>query len=322
MKSFLLIGLITSLLCGMCFAQKKQNVYFLKNNGSQVKLIDSADFIRIIQEPDSGSIFFNLFEYYRNGNEKRIGKLSSFDPNLIYEETMITYHPNGKREEIAVYTRGETQGILYNYYPNGQLKKTSINEITANTPNILGANSKIITYYDSTGVQLVKDGTGYYKTFVEEGDLIEEGNYVDSKKHGTWKGSFIKGNASYEEQYEHGKFIEGESKLNDGASIKYTKIQETPTFPGGIEKFLEYVGRSYSYPREAHMLKISGRVIVSFVVEKDGSLSNIKVLRDLGAGTGAEALRVVRRSPKWIPGHQHGIPVRVSYTLPLSLKLQ
>ncbi|MEJ6981010.1 TonB family protein [Pedobacter sp. P351] len=323
MNCFSLIGLITfSLLCEMSFAQKKQSMYFLKNNGSQVKLKDSADFIRVIQEPDSGSTFYNLYEYYQNGNKKRLGKLSSFDPKLIFEESLASYYPNGKKEEIAVYARGKTRGTVYNYYPNGQLKKTSVNETAKNNLNILGINSKIISYYDSTGVELVKEGTGYYKTFAEEGDLIEEGSYVDSVKHGAWKGSFIKRNASYEEQYDHGKFIEGESKLNDEAPVKYTKIEEMPSFKGGIEKFLQYIGRNYRYPREASIQKISGKIIVSFVVEQNGSLTNLKVLKDLGAGTGAEALRIVRQSPTWIPGRQHGIPVRFSYTLPIHLKTQ
>ena len=75
----------------LCLAQKKQNVYSLKKNGESVKLKDRADYIRFNQEPDSGSKFFNLFEFYKDGSKNKIAKVSKFfDPNLIFEETAIS----------------------------------------------------------------------------------------------------------------------------------------------------------------------------------------------------------------------------------------
>jgi hypothetical protein len=166
------------------------------------------------------------------------------------------------------------------------LKKSSINEAATKNSNDLDANTKIINYYDSTGVQLIKDGTGYYIAFEGDRGIIEEGNYIDSVKHGIWKGSFTKVAASYTEQYNHGKFIEGESKLNDGSPHKYTKIDELPNFKGGINKFLEYVAISYRYPREAVESRITGKVIVSFVLERDGSLTDIYLKKDTGYSLG------------------------------------
>ena len=66
---------------------------------------------------------------------------------------------------------------------------------------------------------------------------------------------------------------------------------------------------------------VSGKVIMQFVVERDGSLTDIKVLRDLGLGTGEEAIRLLKSMPKWEPGVQNGRPVRVAYTLPFALNL-
>ena len=94
-----------------------------------------------------------------------------------------------------------------------------------------------------------------------------------------------------------------------------------PDYPGGIQAFYQYVGRHYRYPVEAVKNRASGRVVLNFVVEKDGSLTDIKVLRDIGFGTAHEAVRILKSSPEWIPGKQHGIPVRVQYTLPLNLQL-
>ena len=95
----------------------------------------------------------------------------------------------------------------------------------------------------------------------------------------------------------------------------YNAVEVKPDFPGGLQKFYDFVGKNYRAPEE----DIKGKVYVQFVVEKDGSLTDIKVMRDIGYGTGAEAIRVLKKSPKWKPGIQNGRPVRVLYSLPISI---
>jgi protein TonB len=105
--------------------------------------------------------------------------------------------------------------------------------------------------------------------------------------------------------------------INDDNEIYGTAgIEVKPEFPGGIQNFYAFVGKNYKMPDE---VGLNGKVYVSFVVEKDGTLSNIKILRDIGYGTGKEAIRVLKASPKWNPGEQNGRKVRCSYSLPISL---
>ena len=94
-------------------------------------------------------------------------------------------------------------------------------------------------------------------------------------------------------------------------------IEVKPDFPGGINKFYKFVGDNYQTPEEEGL---KGKVYVTFVVEKDGSLTDIKVIRDIGYGTGKEAIRVLKKSPKWSPGVQNGKPVRVLYSLPITIQ--
>lgn len=94
-------------------------------------------------------------------------------------------------------------------------------------------------------------------------------------------------------------------------------IEVKPEFPGGLQKFYKYVANEYRVPEEEG---IKGKVFVTFVVEKDGSLTDIKVIRDVGYGTGKEAIRVLKNSPKWVPGEQNGKKVRVLYSLPISIQ--
>lgn len=94
-------------------------------------------------------------------------------------------------------------------------------------------------------------------------------------------------------------------------------IEVKPDFPGGIEKFYGFVGKNYQVPEEEGL---KGKVFVSFVVEKDGSLTDIKVIRDIGYGTGKEAIRVLKSCPRWNPGEQNGKKVRVLYSLPINIQ--
>ena len=99
-------------------------------------------------------------------------------------------------------------------------------------------------------------------------------------------------------------------------------VEEMPAYPGGDQKLMEFIAKGIKYPQIARETGIQGRVFVGFVIEPDGSVSNVKVLRGIGGGCDEEAMRVVKSMPKWKPGKQRGKAVRVSYMLPVNFKLQ
>lgn len=99
-------------------------------------------------------------------------------------------------------------------------------------------------------------------------------------------------------------------------------VEEMPEFPGGPAKMLEYIQKNIKYPMMARESDIQGRVFVNFVVEPDGSISNVNVMRGIGGGCDEEAVRVVKSMPAWKPGKQRGSAVRCSFTVPIIFKLQ
>jgi len=101
----------------------------------------------------------------------------------------------------------------------------------------------------------------------------------------------------------------------------FTSVEQVPEFAGGLEKFGAYLSKNIRYPAVARENNTQGRVICTFVVEKDGSLTDIKVVRGIGSGCDEEAVRVLKNSPKWKPGIQNGRPVRVQYSVPISFTL-
>jgi len=98
-------------------------------------------------------------------------------------------------------------------------------------------------------------------------------------------------------------------------------VEQMPEFPGGENALFEYLGTNIKYPEEAKDKGIQGKVYVEFVIEKDGAVSNVKVLRGIGGGCDEESARVIKEMPKWIPGQQRGELVRVQFRLPIQYTL-
>ena len=102
----------------------------------------------------------------------------------------------------------------------------------------------------------------------------------------------------------------------------FTVVEKDPEFPGGTEALYKYLAENIKYPQLARDNGITGKVYITFVVERDGSIANPKILRDIGGGCGAEAIRVVKAMPKWTPGKQRGKAVRVQFNLPVNFNLK
>ena len=101
----------------------------------------------------------------------------------------------------------------------------------------------------------------------------------------------------------------------------YDVVEQMPSFPGGISGLRTYLNQNIRYPAEAQEICVQGRVVVSFVVGKDGHISDVTVLRSVDPSLDKEAIRVVRNMPRWTPGKQEGEPVRVRYNVPVSFRL-
>jgi TonB family protein len=108
---------------------------------------------------------------------------------------------------------------------------------------------------------------------------------------------------------------------NKDSKTALTHVDKEPEFPGGQAAFNKFVADNLKYPTIASENGVEGTVVLNFVVEEDGRITNIEIRRDIGNGCGTEAMRLVRAMPKWVPGQHNGRPVRVMYTLPVLFKL-
>ena len=113
----------------------------------------------------------------------------------------------------------------------------------------------------------------------------------------------------------------GEVENSDMVDV-YMIVEQMPEFPGGEAELIHYISKNIHYPQAAKEKGIQGRVFIGFVIEKDGSVSNVRNLRSVDSELDAEAMRVVESMPKWKPGMHNGEFVRVSYQIPILFKLE
>lgn len=316
--TFLLTGVIA------CSFAQRQNVYFFKNNGRQVNQRDSADYTRVVREPDSGSTFYKVMEYYLNGKPKAFGQSSSIYP-IKLEGTYVTYNLNGNKNSVLNYKAGFLAGAQHHYFPNGKLQETrTYADVLAKNENPFKRDYLVTTLNDTTGSPLVTNGNGKYISYNKDlTKVITVGMIKNGLKDGEWKMNIGNDSILVTENYNEGKFITGSAKLANGESYTYTQADSPPEFKGGMQAFYKFLAQTLRYPSAAQEKRLQGRVQLSFIVERDGTITNIK---ETGISPGAvltsEAIRVISLSPAWNPGIKFGRPVRTTYTVPVVFTLR
>ncbi len=170
-------------------------------------------------------------------------------------------------------------------------------------------------FWDENGIQKVVDGNGFFE---EKGENeSSKGEFKNGFKDGDWEGSFNKLKWKYKETYKDEKLISGESFDENNVSYKYTEVEIRPEPKNGIKEFYRYVGKNFRTP---DVRGLSGKIFLTFVVDKEGKVIEPRVLRDIGFGTGAEALRILTNYDGFKPGEQRGQKVKCTFSLPISIQ--
>lgn len=299
-------------------AAQRQNLYFLKNSGQYVKLRDSADYLRIVKEPEEGSELYGVTEHYLDGTTKSAGYSSKIDPP-VYEGQYISYYKNGKKRFMGIYKKGKLIDTAYSYYPNGSLYTVTGYSLTA--------DNQILRYIksvkDTTGKDLVTNGNGECVFYDSEfKGISERGRIKNGLYEGEWLGEASRAGAKYKEVYVGGQLLSGESTDRDGTVYTYTKVRVDPQFKNGINAFYTYLKKNIRYPEQCFKNGIQGKVLLRFTVLTNGSLEKISVMNDVHPALAMEAVRVIRASPLWEPGSIRGKPANVIYNVPVSFTLR
>lgn len=244
---FFLLGIYAS-----CYAQLKQNVYLLKQDGREVKLIDSADFIRVVREPEKGKRHFKLIEYYNDNSLKRTGEVSAYAPYLELTGEVISYYRNGQIQNREYYKKNKIIDTAWYYYQNGNLKESRLydpsNEETDFYTAQDNSNYKTIQIGDSLGTKFLdENSSGFIKRQISK-NVLQEGSYSNGYKDGIWKEYDLKTKTSFEDEYNDGVFTGGKSKDELGIVTNYTALSILHEYKGGLQNFYRFLSKNLIYP--------------------------------------------------------------------------
>ncbi|HWA33053.1 MAG TPA: TonB family protein [Cyclobacteriaceae bacterium] len=267
-------------------------------------------------EPDQNTVI----SYYTATNTVRF---TGGKKGLSEHQARTYYYPNGRIKAEGHFSNRRPTGLVKSFYANGSPQAELVFEdhkMWDEKDPAVG----ILNYWDSVGNQIVADGHGEchcdltpFSDFVE----YENGIVINGLKEGKWDGKIENGESDYEELYQKGILIKG--RQNDGNDIWEYLDLETDAMPrGGVKSFYQHVAAVIHYPEAARRKNIEGKVFVEFVVEIDGRLSHIKVIRGIDEECDKEALNAVTSAPRWDPAFKRGKPVRQRLTLPIIFKIR
>ena len=295
-------------------------IYFDKKN-EQVEIIDSAYYLREITAKDTSRLY-KIKEYYLSGKLKLEGQLLNYNPSIIYQGIIRKFYESGIIEAEENYLRGQKIGDNKNFYQNGNLKEHLFYVYNAvKKPGDDVPSYTTVQFADSLGKTYLDDkGNGIVAPKIPN-STEEYGEYIDGLKNGLWITKNLKNGENYEDTYKNGKYIEGKTLKSDGTIITYKSLEKLPEFSGGVSAFGRFLAQNLRYPPDARIKGTQGRVFLGFVVEPDGSLSDLKVVKGVSYDLDKEAHRVLSLSPKWEPGMKRGIPVRNEYSVPIFFQL-
>jgi hypothetical protein len=281
---------------------------------------ENYKFIRVVKDFTEEKETYDVAFYNRSGKIERIGTTSN-KYFMIFEGPFVYYYENGNRKKIETYSDKKINGKQFEWYENGAMKLESEIVFDKKTNN---STTKIINYWNTNKEQKVIDGEGEY----EEIELTPDSNSAKFNvksigkiknyvKVGQWIGESEKPKYNFIEQFENGILLSGKQIDSLGVTTSYNEVFRHPKPKNGMDDFYRFVAKNFNTPA---VPGLKGSIYATFIVEKDGTVSDINIIKDIGYGTGTEAVRVIQKFNQWIPGMLKGKPVRVMYSLPIIIQ--
>lgn len=270
-------------------------------------------YYRIIKAYYVNADSYQISDYYKSGTLQMKGTFVDREAVSRIGE-FIYYYENGNKKILLNYIKSRPVGKYTSWYENGN--KQLEGEYFENTETFTN-DVKIIQFWDSNKNQTVLNSNGYYDSSSTESSA--KGLIKDGLKNGTWSGFEKFNTITYTEEYANGKLISGKSINGKNEENQYDQVEIRPSPKKGINHFYNYVGKKFNISKEAYINKIGGKIILTFTVEKDGHIDNIKVVKALGYGLDEEAIRVLENYRDWNPGKIRGNIVSVLFSIPITI---
>lgn len=282
---------------------------------------------------------FGVQKFYRSGSRVMTGSFTSKD--LVIEQGYFTFYNNkGLKEEEGKFENNKRAGTWRtwsesNVSGEGQYfddKKEGLwiywkGNIRTEHNYLKGQSHGAFMEWSNdtltTKGQFENDKkVGEWNIWFRNEQIADSGSYVKGERHGEWKFYFETGELAAIEMYENGKMLKANWWNVDGTEAEVPEITESElSFDGGVTAMMTFIQNIIEYPQISIELGEQGAVYIQFIVEKDGSLTDVKVVMGVSEAIDAEALRVIKAMPKWNPYVDHNRESRVRYTMPIHFRL-
>lgn len=295
---------------------------FSQKNSSRAIYLDSTfretskeehKYIRLVEDYYLTKDRYQVAEFYKSGAKKMVG--TSLEKDYVKKDgTFVYFYENGVKESVVLYTEGWKTGKEFKWYENGNPKyeKENTSDLKAETTKTL-----LLKFWNKENRLTVVDGNGECEDTDE--DYEEKGKIENGLKQGIWKGRDLEHKIAYTESYDKGDLLSGISTDKDSVKYSYSKLFEKPTAQAGMDNFYKNVGTNYKTPELAFKNRVAGKIYISFIVDETGKITKPIILKDLGYGTGEEAVRVLYNAGNWIPGKFRGVKRSALFSLPLTI---
>ncbi|MFV5688551.1 energy transducer TonB [Flavobacterium sp. ZT3R25] len=296
-------------------------IFFSQNSNDKTIYLDSIwketvegnhKYYRIIKDYYSEKDNYKIYDYHKNGLLQMEGS-SKTKNDLTREGEFIYYYENGNKKQISNYKKSRLNGKQLEWYENGD--KRLEGEYIADDKTY-STELKINQFWDTKNIQKVIDGSGYYEEIFKY--FYAKGNIKNGLKDGTWEGYDKKMNYTFTETYNNSKLISGVSIDSNKVVHNYTIAELKPIPKKGYNDFYKHVGQKFNtnkLPRGT-----GGKIFISFIVDKEGKITEPKIIKSVSSDADVEALRILESYGNWNPGEIRGIKVKSKYTLPITIQ--
>lgn len=271
---------------------------------------ENASYYRLTNELNTQNCNGTITDYYLNDHIYRKGRYI----NGNKEGEFVSYHKNGNTKSEGRYDNDKKVGAWQHYYEDGSPRQ-----------NVYFENGQLYVdqFWDEQGNLKVDRGTGEYEAFYEYASirLKEKGKFVDYQKEGLWSGYTEKGELYFEEKYNNGELVQAHRFDEEENKIYYQKKIEQAEPGDGLDAFYDFVSKKLEYPAFARQNNIQGKVLIKFIIDKEGRLLEAKAISSPHQVLSEEAESVVKKYEKWNAGKEMGKAVEMYFILPLTFKL-
>lgn len=289
---------------------KKDKLVYLDSTLNETTQ-DNYSYYRIIKNYLEEKDLYKINDFYKSGATKMAGTSITRD-GFLKEGEFTFYYESGSKKAVINYVKSIPHKKCSEWYENGNQKLEG--EYVKNEKTFLG-ELKIYQFWDSNFSHKVVDGNGVYEEIRE--NFFASGKVKDGFKDGLWEGYDKKLGITFVENYNNRKLILGVSTDLNKVEHNYTEIERRPEPQKGIQHLGGYFARNFIVP---NVQGLEGKMYVKFVIEKDGSVTDIKVLKDVGYGSAMKVMKVASTYKGWIPGEQRGVNVRSIFVFPITIK--